>query len=306
VRWSFSAATRWVLCLILVMATSGGSIGLPVNPVVLWNGPKQVDRYVSEYPELDVLAQQPNFNWVGEATAPQTIDSWVRAAEGKTVPLVLYAIPDRDLGGYSAGGFANGADYLDWVGAVAHHLGDAPAMIVLEPDALGLSPHMPPAERAKRLRTLGIAVDILKKNCPNARVYVDASMWVPPEAMANLLQQANVSGADGFSLNVSNHVADEAAFDYGDAVSTMVGGKHYIVDTSRNGRGSGSHAREWCNVGGLGVGRRPGTLVADRPRVDGLYWIKTPGVSDGTCNGGPPAGTFWLPNAVELASNAAL
>ena len=115
-----------------------------------------------------------------------------------------------------------------------------------------------------------------------------------------------MSSADGFSLNVSNHLDEESAFDYGDTVSEMVGGKHYIVDTSRNGRDSGSRARDWCNVDGLGIGQRPGTLVPDHPRVDGLYWIKTPGVSDGTCNGGPPAGTFWLAKALELASDAAL
>jgi endoglucanase len=307
-RWSFSATTRWVLCLlvVLVLTMSGSGAGLPVSSVVLWNGPKKVDAFVGEHPELRVLAQHPTFNWIGDTTAPEAVSSWVRAAAGKPVPLVLYAIPDRDLGGHSAGGFANSADYLSWVGAVAYHLGDAPAMIVMEPDALGLSVQMPPAERAERLRTLGIAVDMLKKDRPEARVYLDASMWVPPADMAGLLQRANVDSADGFSINVSNHVDDQSAFEYGNTVSAMTDGKQFIVDTSRNGRGSSSHERDWCNVAGLGAGRRPGTLVADQPRLDGLYWIKTPGVSDGTCNGGPPAGDFWLTSALELVSNAAL
>jgi endoglucanase len=307
-RRSFSATRRGVLGLLLalVLTTSGSGAGLTVSSVVLWNGPKKVDALVSEHPQLRVLAQQPTFNWIGDTTAPQAIGSWARAAQGKTMPLVLYAIPGRDLGGHSAGGFTSSADYLAWVGAVAHHLGGAPAMIVVEPDALGLSLQMPPEQRAERLRTLELAVDILKEHCPKASVYLDASMWVPPGAMAALLHRANVGSADGFSINVSNHVADRAAFEYGDTVSSMTGGKHYIVDTSRNGIGSSSHERDWCNVTGLGVGRRPGTLVPNHPRIDGLYWIKTPGVSDGTCNGGPPAGTFWLANALQLASNAAL
>jgi endoglucanase len=29
-------------------------------------------------------------------------------------------------------------------------------------------------------------------------------------------------------------------------------------------------------------------------------WIKRPGESDGTCNGGPPAGTFWDAYAIGL------
>jgi endoglucanase len=309
VSWrSVSTATRWVLCLCLclLMTTATGSSERPVNGVALWNGPKQVDRYVGEHPQLRLLAEQPTFNWIGELTEPRTVASWVREGGGKTVPLVLYAIPDRDLGSYSAGGFTNSEDYLAWVGAVAHHLGDARAMIVVEPDALGQSLEMAPEERAARLRTLRIAVDIIKENCPEARVYLDASMWVSPGQMAGLLHQANVGSADGFSLNVASHVADRSALEYGDTLSAMVGDKRYIVDSSRNGKGSDSLGKEWCNNSGLGVGRRPGTLVAEHPRLDGLYWIKTPGVSDGTCNGGPSAGTFWLSQALELASNEAL
>jgi endoglucanase len=290
----------------MAVMLSGSGAGGPVSDVVLWNGPKKVDALVSEYPDLRVLAEQPTFNWVGDTTEPRTVGSWVRAAAGKSVPLVLYAIPGRDLGSHSAGGFTSSADYLAWVGAVAYHLGSAPTMIVVEPDALGLSVQMPPAERAERLRTLRIAVDILKENCPKARVYLDASMWVSPVDMADLLARANVGNANGFSINVANHVDNESALEYGNTVSAMTGGKHFIVDTSRNGRGSSSHQRDWCNVAGLAAGRRPGTLIADQPRLDGLYWIKTPGVSDGACNGGPPAGDFWLSNALGLASRAAL
>src|SRR3954452_17146073 len=47
--------------------------------------------------------------------------------------------------------------------------------------------------------------------------------------------------------------------------SVLVRKPHYIVDSSRNGKGSDSLEKEWCNSSGLGVGRRPGTLVADHP-----------------------------------------
>jgi len=300
----FQATARWLLCLLLGLTMSGSGAGQPISGVVLWNGPKKVDAFVSEHPELHALAEQPTFNWIGETTAPRTVGSWVRAAAGTPVPLVLYAIPDRDLGGHSAGGFADTADYLAWVGAVAHHIGDAPVMIVVEPDALGLSGQMSPAAHAERLRTLRIAVDILKQNSPQARVYLDASMWMSPAATADLLRRANVGTADGFSLNVANHADDESALEYGNEVSAMTGGKHFIVDSSRNGRGSGPDVRDWCNVNGLALGRPPGTLLADEPLLDGLYWIKTPGISDGTCKGGPPAGQFWLRNALELVANA--
>jgi endoglucanase len=39
--------------------------------------------------------------------------------------------------------------------------------------------------------------------------------------------------------------------------------------------------------------------------VDGLLWIKAPGESDGSCNGGPSAGTWWPEYALGLAERAA-
>ena len=212
----------------------------------------------------------------GSGRTPSDTDliaTWARAARGAPLPLVLYGIPDRDLGSHSAGGFASSADYLAWIGAVAHHLGDAPAMIVVEPDALAQSLDMSAEERETRLRTLRIAVDILEEHCPEARIYLDASLWVSTWVMADLLHRANVGRADGFSLNVAGHADDGSVTEYGDTLSVMTGGKQYVVDTSRNGA-AGANDEEWCNARGLGLGRRPGTLVAHHPRVDGLFWIK--------------------------------
>ena len=91
VSWrSVSTATRWALCLLLVMTMGTASSELPGNGVVLWNGPKQVDLYVSDHPALLALADQPTFNWIGEDTEPRTVATWVRAAKGTSVPLVLY------------------------------------------------------------------------------------------------------------------------------------------------------------------------------------------------------------------------
>jgi len=39
--------------------------------------------------------------------------------------------------------------------------------------------------------------------------------------------------------------------------------------------------------------------------IDAYLWIKRPGESDGTCNGGPAAGGWWIAGALELARNAA-
>ena len=50
--------------------------------------------------------------------------------------LVAYNVPGRDCGSYSAGGAAGVDAYLSWVGSFAAALGDRPAVVVLEPDAV--------------------------------------------------------------------------------------------------------------------------------------------------------------------------
>ncbi|MFD5462638.1 glycoside hydrolase family 6 protein [Kitasatospora sp. NPDC127059] len=100
---------------------------------------------------------------------------------------------------------------------------------------------------------------------------------------------------------------------------------HFVVDTSRNGKGdwtppAGKYAGDpqvWCNPPGRGIGNRP-TADTGTPLADAYLWIKTVGQSDGQCNrsipGGtadpeygsvdPPAGTWWPEQARTLVRNA--
>lgn len=48
----------------------------------------------------------------------------------------------------------------------------------------------------------------------------------------------------------------------------------------------------------------PPRAVDDGTHLDALLWVKLPGESDGSCNGGPPAGQWWQDVALELARNA--
>ncbi|MEU2438099.1 glycoside hydrolase family 6 protein [Streptomyces rubradiris] len=99
---------------------------------------------------------------------------------------------------------------------------------------------------------------------------------------------------------------------------------HFVIDTSRNGRGAwtpepGKYSGDpepWCNAPGRGLGPRP-TADTGVPLVDAYLWIKVPGESDGSCTRGtggtidpeygvvdPPAGTWWPDQAHALARNA--
>jgi len=92
---------------------------------------------------------------------------------------------------------------------------------------------------------------------------------------------------------------------FGNTVSSKTGGKHYVIDTSRNGNGpydsSGQDA--WCNPPERALGQQPTTNTGN-PLVDAYLWVKVPGESDGTCRGGPNAGTWWSDYAKGLAERA--
>jgi endoglucanase len=123
--------------------------------------------------------------------------------------------------------------------------------------------------------------------------------------MAERLKKAGVEHASGFSLNTSNYRTTEECVRYGKEISALIGGKHFIVDTSRNGAGPYEAAKniteQWCNPPGRRIGLPPTTETGEAI-VDGFLWLKRPGESDGECERGEPkAGVFWLEQALEYA-----
>jgi endoglucanase len=257
----------------------------------------QSGRSPEDAAALAELARVPTSMWLGAwngdvtATVRQVVaDARVAGA----VPVfVLYNIPNRDCGGYSSGGVDSSAAYRQWVQAVAAGIGTATAVVVVEPDALAQLCGDP----AERLALLRSAVGVLEANA-GTHTYLDAghANWIGASTMADRLRSAGVTGADGFALNVSNFQTTDSNVAYGRQVSSLLGGAHFVIDTSRNGNGPGT---DWCNPPGRAVGTRP-TAQTGQTGVDAYLWIKKPGESDGTCNGGPAAGVFWDSYAIGL------
>jgi endoglucanase len=181
--------------------------------------------------------------------------------------------------------------YRRWIDGFAKGIGAQRAIVIVEPDSL-------PSGCGSR--ALGPAVKRLKR-AKRAAVYVDAghSKWQPATEMAKRLRRV---GASAFSLNVSNFRETGEVARYGAKVSALTGGAHFVIDTSRNGRGP--YKTEWCNPPGRALGARP-TTTTGNPLIDAYLWIKVPGESDGTCRQGPPAGQWWPRYALGLARRAA-
>lgn len=257
------------------------------------------------------ISERPVADWpAGDDPAPG-IKNAVRGAakNGSTLVLVAYNIPHRDCGQHSAGGAPDADAYRSWIGSFADSIGEAPAIVILEPDAV---PHIvdgctPAEEHDERTELLSEAVDRLKQQ-PKTKVYVDAGnpAWIDdPGKLVEPLKRAGVDRADGFSLNVSNFQKDNTVKAFGAELSALLGGTHYVIDSSRNGNGplTGVRTDAWCNPAGRALGTPPSDRTGD-PLLDAYLWIKRPGDSDGECRGGPPAGTWWPDYALGLARRA--
>lgn len=253
------------------------------------------------------IAREPQADWFGAPgrVAPAVRARVSRARRAGALPvLVAYGIPFRDCGGYSRGGARSGSAYRRWIRAFARGIGGARAVVVLEPDALAGLDCLPARRRRERLALMRFAVGVLASR-RGVSLYVDAghSHWHPASRMAARLRAVGAARARGVSLNVANFRWDATEIRYGRELADEIPGIHVVIDTSRSGRGP--VGRAWCNPPGRGLGRRPQSILDD-PDLDAYLWIKRPGESDGTCNGGKPAGSWWPSYALGLARRARL
>lgn len=261
---------------------------------------------------VSVLATTPQARWFGD-WVPQgrvraEVDRYVGAATaaGRTPVVVLYAIPHRDCGGYSGGGLPGPVAYAAWVDQVVAGIAGRRVGVVLEPDALASMDCLSLGQRTERTAMLADATTRLTRSSATA-LYLDAghSRWLPAAEAARRLSAAGVARARGFSLDVSNYQTTPEQIAYGERVSALLGGKHYVIDTSRNGRGPARPGPlSWCNPPGRALGVRPSVRTAGA-HADAYLWVKGPGESDGACGRGEPAaGTWWDDYAVGLVTRA--
>lgn len=317
-------ATRWIAPFLAVAALAGAgtlaepagvavevrltSDGNPLAGQTFYVDPNSKAMRAAKSnpsPEVEMIANTPHAYWMDNVSTFAVDAKYIQTAQGAgTMPiLALYGIPNRDCGSYAAGGFGSAAAYRGWIDGVAGAIGSGPAAVILEPDALAMADCLSADQRQERFDLIRYAVDTLTRN-PATAVYVDAghSRWVKAEDMAARLNEVGVGKARGFSLNTANFFTTEEEIGYGEAISALTNGAHYVIDTSRNGVGP-VDSDSWCNPPGRALGSPPTTATAGA-HADAYLWVKRPGESDGACNGNPSAGTFVSQYAIDLARNA--
>ena len=326
--FSVAALARWIAPFLTVAAVAAvGAVSAPVHPagdppvrlasdanpligLPFYVNPNSKGMRAAQGnpdPLLAAVVNTPTAYWMDHISTPAVDAKYIATAQAAgTMPvLALYGIPNRDCGSYAAGGFGSAGAYRSWIDGVAAAIGTGPAAVILEPDALAMIDCLSPGQQQERLDLISYAVDTLTRN-PATAVYVDAGhpRWVAADVMAGRLNQVGVQKARGFSLNTANFFTTEESMGYGQAISGMTNGAHYVIDTSRNGAGPvEGDDLYWCNPSGRPLGAAP-TTATGNPTVDAFLWVKRPGESDGSCRGAPSAGTFVSQYAIDLARNA--
>jgi endoglucanase len=140
---------------------------------------------------------------------------------------------------------------------------------------------------------------------PGATIYLEAgaSDWEPARRTAKKLRKIGISKVRGFMLNVTHYDWTAANIRHGIDLSRRLGGKHFVINTSQNGRGpvhykaaNGRRINIWCNPGLRGLGPAP-TTATSHPLVDAYLWINRPGYAQ-SCQGRKI--DWYLPRALTL------
>lgn len=268
----------------------------------------RIKNHKEQYPKAGKIFNYPVSFWFGVRSGKKKFKNLhhrvrrlLNRAHPATPVMVMYNIPDRDVGQHSAGGAVSDERYLFFIDQFSKAIGENSPIVIFEPDALPHATLMEQPQRQHRLDLMRRGLEIMVKNC-NAIVYVDVghSNWLSPEQAGTLLNAVAVEGIRGFSVNVSNYRTTEESLKWGLRVSEYTKFKYFVIDTSRNG--NGPYGNDWCNPPGRALGT-PATTDTGNELCDAFLWIKIPGESDGNCNGGPNAGKFWLEYARELVDN---
>jgi endoglucanase len=212
------------------------------------------------------------------------------------------------------------AAYQSFIDGFAQGIGSRRAVLFLEIDSIITVPSLNSRGQQTRLGELSYAINTLTANCPRLVVYLDsgAADALPARTAAGFLNRAGIAKIQGFFLNATHFDRTSKEIKYGNQISSMTGGKHFVINTGTNGQGpltpknivkSGNEVL--CNPVGRGLGPKP-TTHTGYPKVDMFAWTTNPGESGGQCQdqpgyelaGAPPTGTYWPQYAQMLVKNA--
>jgi endoglucanase len=274
--------------------------------------------------ELEKIAEQPEpqrFSAGAHGGTPagtyaqvQKIFCTTLTADPGTIPIITtyFLHPDARGCPTPAEMQADNPRFRAQINAMAAATGNHPAVYLLELDAIGSS------RCIQHVGSLGMWEQDLRfevskmSSLPHTVVYLEAgySDGNSPGYTARVLNASGVRSIRGFWTNDTHLNWTSHGIRWGEKISRQTGGAKFVINTSANGHGplknrhpSRQGNEALCNPPGRGLGPQD-TTQTGFAHVDAFLWTTAPGHSAGSCNGGPPAGTFWLARALSLAVNA--
>jgi len=247
---------------------------------------------------LAKIALEPRNIWYGAFTKPASqfrakVRRPIEAAEGEgSIPLltVLRALSTQCSPTYQGGGPKEDRATRAWYDKFASAIGDSRVVVAFEPDSLGTIDCHARSRRDDRKRLLRYGVTKLAE-LPNTTVYIEAGAadWFSPGQAARLLRAVGVGKVRGFMLNATHYDWTRNNIRHGVKISRLLGGKHFIINTAKSGRGPVHYRRGnrriniWCEPGLRGLGTPP-TTETSHPLVDAYLWVNRPGYNQ-SCGG---------------------
>jgi hypothetical protein len=276
---------------------------------------KQVDQ-------LAMIADQPQaqristYSWGGTPSGigKQThkLFCQIAASDPGTVPIITTYFLHPNLGGCPTTKQIDAymPKFKAQIDAMAGATGRNPAVYLLELDAIGSSSciarngALPAWEAALRFEMNAV------QSLPHTVVYVEGGYSDSNSVRytARVLKAIDVHSIRGFFTNDTHNQWTSHEVSWATKIARKTGA-HFIVNTSDNGQGPKLNphpqtqgVEDLCNPPGRGLGIEE-TTDTGNPDADGFLWTHSPGMSAGTCNGGPASG-FWPAKAEGEAARA--
>jgi endoglucanase len=272
--------------------------------------------------ELTMIADQPQaqristYSWGGTPSGigKQThkLFCQIAASDPGSVPLITTYFLHPNLGGCATTKQINAymPRFKKQINAMVKATGRHPAVYLLELDALGSSVCMakggslPAWEAALRYEMHAV------QSLPHTVVYIEGGYSDSNSVgyTARVLKAIHVNTIRGFFTNDTHNQWTSSTVAWATRVSHRTGA-HFIVNTSDNGQGPKLNrhpmtqgVEDLCNPPGRGLGIED-TTDTGSAYADGFLWTHSPGMSAGTCGGGPASG-FWPAKAEAEAKLA--
>jgi endoglucanase len=235
-------------------------------------------------------------------------------ADPQAIPIINTYFLHADLGGCPSNGqiAADRPTFERRVSELAQAIGNRPVVMLLETDGLGSTSCIAKnGALGQWEQDLRYEVDTMA-SLPHAVVYVEGgySDSNSPSFTARALNKIDVRKIRGFYTNDTHLNWTSKEIKWGQQISSMTHGAHFIINTAQNGHGpllnphpSSQGVENLCNPPGRGLGPLPTTSTGVKA-VDAFLWTSPPGNSSGSCNGGTPSGSFWPARAISLAEHA--